>query len=201
MSCARRAASSVDELLRIVELGLRGTQRILGGLTARELRAVEFDEQGASFALLLLGGKLRAELLEDLPATLPHGAQLVEHQRRIGGLGQPQPRFQRTEHLLHAGRGALLLLDPVLEPIDLLLQLAIGLLQLRAIAKQREDAMIILGIIGSLGIDADQATELFKRFHVWQRIVGGHTGPPSGVARRGRSKAVPPLHAVFQPLV
>src|SRR5580658_5179135 len=87
-----------DELLRIVELELRGTYRGLGGLTTRELRAIEFDEQGAAFTLLLLGGQFLGELLEDFPAALPHGTQLVEHQRRVCGLRKPQPRLQRTEH-------------------------------------------------------------------------------------------------------
>ena len=145
-----------------------GAHRSLGGLAAREQRAIEFDEQRAPLAFLLLRRKFRGELLEDLAAALPQGAQLVEHQRRVRSLGKPQPCLQGAEHFLDAGRGALLLLDPILQAIDFFLQLPVGLLQFGAIAEQGENAMIILGIIDPFGVDANQAAELFDCFHVWR---------------------------------
>ena len=76
---------------------------------------------------------------------LPQAAQLIEHERGISGLRNAQARLQRAQHLLHALRGAFLLLDAVLETVDLFLQLAVGLLQLGAIAEQGEDAPILFG--------------------------------------------------------
>ncbi len=65
-----------DELLGIIELDLGGAQRGLGGLPPRELRPVEFDEQGPPFALVLLCRQLRGELFQDLtaPAATWHAA-------------------------------------------------------------------------------------------------------------------------------
>ena len=72
-------------------------------------------------------------------------AQLVEHQRAVSGLGVAEPPLERAQHLLHALRGALLLLDEVLETEGLVLQAPVGFLQLRTIAEQLEDAVILIG--------------------------------------------------------
>ena len=70
----------------------------------------------------------------------PQLAQLVEHQRRIGGLGLPQSRLQPLQHLLHARGRAFLLLDAVLEALHLVLHAAVGFLELGAIAEQVQHA-------------------------------------------------------------
>ena len=54
-----------------------------------------------------------------------------------------------AEHLLHALRRAFLLLDAILQPIDFVLQPAIGLLELRALAEQRQDPVVFRVVIAA----------------------------------------------------
>src|SRR5882757_4450684 len=97
----------------------------------------------AAFPLVLLANQVAYALLDQLAAGLPQPPQLVENQRRITGVGHSQARLERVEHFLHALRCAFLLLDAVLETIDLVFQLTVGLLELGPVAEQREDAILL----------------------------------------------------------
>src|SRR5262249_53620149 len=121
---------------------LRGLQCRLRTLTACKLLAVVLREVGAPLAVLLLARQIGEEGSDQLATALPQAAQLVEHERRIGGLGDAQAPLERVEHLLGAQRGALLLFDQVLETKGLFLQIAIGLFQLRAVAEQGQHPMV-----------------------------------------------------------
>src|SRR6185437_8844556 len=157
---------------------LRTAQPLVGGLTLREHAPVVLGDGLAALALLLLGRKLADEAFEKLVPRLPESAQLVKHQRRKRRLGDPEAAFERAQHLLYALSRALLLLDAVLQAVDFLLQLAIGLLQLRAVAEQGEHAMVILRSVVAAEIDLQEA-ELSKRHH---ETNGG--GPPVLTRRR-----------------
>ncbi len=92
-------------------------------------------EVRTTLALFLLSRQVRDELLDQLAPGLPEATQLVEHERRITALRIGEAHLERAEHLLHALRRAFLLLDAVLEAIDLILQPAIGLLELGTLAE------------------------------------------------------------------
>ncbi|TLY62161.1 MAG: hypothetical protein E6K48_05495 [Gammaproteobacteria bacterium] len=99
----------------------------------------------AALVILLLAHEIGNELRDELASRLPQAAQLIEHQRRVAGLGRDEPPLERSQHVLHALGGRLLLLDQVLEAEGLLLQVAVGLLELGAIAKQRQHPMVVIG--------------------------------------------------------
>src|SRR4029077_5102212 len=125
--------------LRVQALG--GAHLAFGALAARELRAIVLREVSAALAILLLARQIGDETRDELATRLPQAPQLIEHQCRVGGLGGAEAPLEYREHVLHALGGRLLLLDQVLEPEDLLLQVAIGFLELGAIAKQRQHPM------------------------------------------------------------
>src|SRR5579862_3254484 len=157
---------------------LRLAQPLLGGLPLGELTTVVLGEMLAPLALILLGGELRHEALEQLVPGLPEPAQLIEYQRRERRLGETEPALERTQHFLHSLRGTLLLLDAILQAIDLLLQLPVRLLQLRTVAKQSEHAMVFLRGLFAAEIELE-VSELSKRLH---ETNGG--GPPDLSRRR-----------------
>ena len=105
--------------------------------------AIVLGEMRAPLALFLLPREIRDELLDELAPGLPEAAQLIEHERGIAALRRAEPQLERAEHFLHALRRAFLLLDAVLQAIDFVLQLAIGFLELRTIAEQREDPVCL----------------------------------------------------------
>ena len=74
--------------------------------------------------------------------------------------------LEHAQHLLRAQRRAFLLFDAVLETIDLVLQRGVGLLQLGAIAEQREHAPV-LGIlrITEQHVDASGTPKLSQCLH------------------------------------
>src|SRR6185437_3586899 len=199
---ARRA--ELGELrLRARVLGFRRAQRALDTAAPREQAAIALGEKRAPLTLLLRRGKLADVLREYLPSVLPERAQLIEHERRIGGLDEPEAALESGKHLLNACRCALLLLDPVLEPIDLLLQLAIGLLELGPILEKQQYPLVV----GSGGgrehrpdRPAHDARERRQRFHDRPATAGRARGDPSADSR-GRREAMSPLHAILQPLV
>src|SRR5215469_16353088 len=81
---------------------------------------------------------------------------------------------------MRALRRAFLLLDEILQAVDLLLQVAVGFLQLGAIAEQRQDPMVLLA--GRLRAQAElEKTKLSQRLH---EGCGGCTAP---LMRRVRS--------------
>src|SRR6185437_11248195 len=81
---------------------LRIVQPLLGGLALGELAAIVLGEMLAALALLLLGGELRDEALQELASRLPELAQLIEGKRRKGRVRHPEPRLEGAQHLLHA---------------------------------------------------------------------------------------------------
>src|ERR1700730_7760099 len=97
-----------------------------------------------ALALVLLAYEIGYKLLDDLAAGLPELAQLVEDQSGIGGVGDAEAHFQRVQHFLDALGGPFLLLDAVLEAVDLFLQLPVGLFQLGTVAKQGENAAVLV---------------------------------------------------------
>ncbi len=118
----------------------------------------------AAFPLFLLTNEIRDELLDQLAARLPQPPQLVEHERGITGVGHPQPRLERVEHFLDTLRGPFLLLDAVLETIDLVLQLAVCLLELGSVTEQGEDAILLGGRRFLAKVELEKS-ELSQRLH------------------------------------
>src|SRR5690606_29151749 len=118
-------------------------------LLSREPAAVVFGDVCPALVLLVLARQILDEPTDQIVAQLPEPAELIEHQSRIGAVGDAEPGFESRQHLLNALRGILLLADPLLEAIHLLLQPAIGLLELRALAKKGEDTAI-LDVAGGL---------------------------------------------------
>ena len=94
----------------------------LDALAAIELTAVVLGKECTSLALFLLRGQFGHELRQHGAPEGPQLAQLIEDQGRIGGFGLRQTRLQALQHLLHARRGAFLLLDAILEALQLVLQ-------------------------------------------------------------------------------
>src|SRR5262245_48919737 len=113
---------------RIGRLSLGGTQLRLDALTFGEQFPIVFGERGAPFPIFQLASQVCDELLDELAAKLPQRPQLIEHQRRIAALLRPEPLLEGSEHLLHAGGSAFLLLDTVFETIDLVFELAVSFL-------------------------------------------------------------------------
>src|SRR5262245_50637104 len=92
----------------------------------------------ATLAVFELAREIRDELFDQLATELPEPAQLIEHERGIAALLRAEPLLERRQHFLHARGRAFLLLDAILEAIDLVLELAVGFLELRAILEKRE---------------------------------------------------------------
>src|SRR5207237_310090 len=136
---------------------------------------------GGPVALLLLPHPIGYHLADELAARLPQAAQLIEHQRRVSGLGGAQAPLERIEHVLHALGGTFLLLEQVLEAEDLVLQPAVGLLELGAVAKQRQHPVVL--IIG-LAIRAEAELE---KAELTQRLHEGIGGRPPPLMRRFRA--------------
>src|ERR1700722_2094176 len=144
---------------------LRGADLLLGGLALRELRAIVLRQVHAPLALVLLASEVGHELREQFAPGLPEAPQLIEHQRAVGGLGDREAPLEGVQHLLDALRGALLLLDQVLETERLVLKAAVGLLQLRAVTEQLEHPVIFIGF-GALRAQAEfEKSELSQRLH------------------------------------
>ena len=123
--------------------GLGATQLLLRAFAFRELAAIVLGEMLLALALFLLPHEVADKLLDDLAPGLPEPAELVEHDGRIGRLGNAETHLEGVQHFLHAHGRAFLLLDAVLEPVDFFLQLPVGFLQLGAIAKKREDTVVL----------------------------------------------------------
>ncbi len=100
-----------------------------------------FGEVRAALAIFELASEVREELLNELATELPQCAQLVEHERGIAAFLSTEPLLESRQHFLDALGSAFLLLDAVLEPVDLVLQLAVGFFQFRAIAEQRQNTI------------------------------------------------------------
>src|SRR5262249_5486479 len=110
---------------------------------------------------------------------MARGGEVGESGGGIGGVGQAEARVERVEHLLYPLRGAFLLLDEVLESETLLLQVAVGLFQLRAVAKQRQHPVVFFER-DLRGTQAEfEKAELSQRLH---ERCGGR--PPLLMRRR-----------------
>ncbi len=131
-----------DRGSRLAGACLRGPQIGIDALPAIELPAVVIRQERTALALLLLLGQLTHEAGQQGAAQRPQLAQLIEHQRWIGGIGLAEARFQGLQHFLHAHGRPFLLLDAVLEALDLILDAAVSLLELGTIAKQTDQAVI-----------------------------------------------------------
>ena len=179
--------------------GLRGIQPRLDFLTTRELAPVVLGHVRAPLALLELPRELGDELLDEFAPQLPQAPQLIENQRRKAALREPEPRFEHSQHLLGAQGGAFLLFDAIFETIDFVLERGVGFLQLGAVAKQREHA-VILGILRVAAYVALEQPQLSQCVHEKcgdhrRRVSGGRDDPRAG------AEAVAALHTIFQPLV
>src|SRR5262249_40174189 len=118
-----------DERAGFLAHTVRRGHLLLGRLAARELLTVVMREMRLGLALIRRARKVGDQLRNEPAPALPQAAQLVEGERRVGGLVGAEARLELGEHVLHALRGRLLLLDQVLEPVGLLLQLAVSLLE------------------------------------------------------------------------
>ncbi len=162
-------------------------------LAQSELLAIVFGDVLATLALILLPDQVGDERLDQLATGLPQPSQLIEDQRGIGRLLQPQAPLQGPQHLLDALGGALLLLDTVLEPVDLFLQFAVGLLELGAIAEQGENAAVLNGRLVL-------AKGNLQEIELLQRLQDRNRRSAPGNPRCGR-EAMASLHTVLQPLI
>ena len=133
----------VQSAARVDSLALRRCQHGVALLPQRELLPIRLNEIGATLTLAVLLLEVRSERDQDCIAGTPQSPQLIENQSRIALLTLFETRFSALKNFLHACRGAFLLAQPFLERVNFILQLEIGFLELRPIAKQLEHALIL----------------------------------------------------------
>jgi hypothetical protein len=132
---------------RVRGLRFGRTQLRFDRLATRKLLAVVFREVSAALAIFELTREVCKELLNELATELPQPAQLVENESGISAVLRTETLLEGREHFLHALGRALLLLDAIFQAIDFVLQLAIGFLELRAIAKERKHPRVFGGFV------------------------------------------------------
>ena len=146
--------------------GLLGCLAIgVHGLPAVELAAIEFGKESAALPFDLLRLEFGDELLHQVLPERPDLAQLVEHQRLVGGGRLRKSRLEPLQQFLHARRGAFLLLDAILEALDFFLRAAERFLQLNAVAEQVEDAPFVRLRIAPLAERHAHESQLAEALH------------------------------------
>ena len=88
-------------------------------------------------------GEFGHELRQQRATQRPQLAQLIEHQGRVGRIRLAQSCFDPLQHFLHASGRTFLLLDAVFEALHLVLDTAIGFLELGAIAEKMHQPVVI----------------------------------------------------------
>ncbi len=172
------ALERFDLPLRLLAQILCGAHLTLAALAAREQSPVVQREVVTALAFILLARQVRNQLSDELASALPQAPQLVEHQRRVGGVGCTQASLERGQHPLHALGRRLLLLDEILEAVGLVLQAAVGLLQLGAVAEQRQHTMLVVGTAIRAEVEFEES-ELAQGVH---EKLGGR--PPLLIRRQ-----------------
>jgi len=91
-----------------------------------------------------------------------------------------QPFLEPLQQFLHARRRAFLLLDAVLEPLDLILRVAEGFLELDAVAEQVHHAPVALFRLALIEQRDAHETQLLETLHNVRGPAGPRLRPSSG---------------------
>src|SRR4029077_1094055 len=94
----------------------------------------------------------------------PQGAQLKVGDGLGGFLGPAEGALERGHLLLRAVGRALLELQPVEQPVALVIERIEFLLELRAVLEQRDEALV-LGRGSAVGQPVEEATQTLKQAH------------------------------------
>ena len=138
---AELALGGIQERALLVSGGRRGPQPLVHfrqpcGLDRQHVRLVLPD-----LAHLLLAREFGGEAGELLMAALPQGAQLEENQRPEPALRVAEQLAEGVELFLDADGRALLLFQAVVQEVEFVLQIGIGLFQARPVLEELHEPL------------------------------------------------------------
>ncbi len=131
---------------------------------ALALGAVELGELGLALAILLLPREFGAELLEPLAGDAPERLQLEIREALVALVGAAEVLLERRHLLLDAHRRAFLQLEAVEQPVALVVERREFLLELDAIAEQREQPFVFDGWFAT-GQPVGQPAQALRQAH------------------------------------
>ena len=126
--------------------------------------AVEIGELGLALAVLLLPREFGAELLEPLAGDAPERLQLVIREALVALVRAAEVLLERRHLLLDAHRRAFLQLEPVEQPVAIVVERREFFLELDAIAEQREEPFVFDGGFAT-GEPVGQPAQAFRQAH------------------------------------
>ena len=172
----------------------------MGGGAAQPIldlgKPVALDREHVGLVLLdlaglLLAGEFRGEGGQLLMTGFPQRAQLVEHQCTESGLRITKELAERIELLLNADGRTLLLLEPVVQEMNFVLEVGVGLFQAGTVLEELHEPLFLR----TLTLASHQETQLFDQSPT------PHPVDACGKPRRMPLELMPALGAVFQPFI